>query len=63
MDISIPRATAAIEEFLLQVDVYDQDAIDNCNDLLISIWYIENAEIRSQIIQTAAIRAGWLAED
>ncbi len=62
MEVSIPRATRAIEEFLANIREFDDTIVDECDELLSEIWYIENRQIRLQIIQTAALNTGWLSE-
>jgi len=62
MEISVPAATRAIEEFLRQSDEFNDDVVAELNELLTSLWYIENSQIRIQIIQTAAFNVGWLSE-
>lgn len=60
---TVQRATCAIEDFLSTFDTLDQTLIDECDDLLLTIWYIRNATIRLQIIQAAALNVGLLTED
>lgn len=63
MDRTIVAATQAVQQFLISLRRYDSDVIEECNELLLSIWHVENAIIRTQIIQTAAINLGWLSDE
>jgi hypothetical protein len=63
MEVSIPAATKAIEEFLGSIMTFDDSIVGECDELLRDIWYVDNSQIRLQIIQTAALNTGWLTEE
>lgn len=63
MEIDVTAATNAIKGFLQAMQRLDDDVIEECDDLLLSLWHIENSQIRIQIIQTAALHVGLLREE
>ena len=62
MLVSIPDALNAIEEYLRQVKQFDERVVADCEEMLLSTWYIENKQIQMQIIQTAAYNIGFLED-
>lgn len=56
------EAIAAIEVFLKDIDELSEDVIESCQDVLQSIWGIENPHIQRQIILCAAVNVGLIDE-
>lgn len=60
MSASIPAATKAVQDYLESIMQYDDEVIATCHELLESIWQVDDARIRMQIIETAAFNVGFL---
>lgn len=56
IEISIPAALNAIEEFLQTLPALDQDTLEICMDQLKEIWHIEDPRIQRQIVETVALK-------
>lgn len=60
---SVQAATEAIAEFLSTMEVFTDEVVNNCDELLLTIWDVQNRFVRAQIIQVAAIKVGLVSEE
>lgn len=60
---SVQAATQAIAEFLSTMEVFTDEVVNNCDELLLTIWDVQNRFVRAQIIQVAAIKVGLVSEE